>query len=130
MLVDDDAAINYVNQIILKELKITNEIIVCTNGQMALEYIQACDNAAPSKPDYPELILLDLKMPVMDGLEFLDTLQSLGYEELIHSSIVVLSSAMFSQDIQRAEDLGVKDYLVKPLTIAGIQALIEKNYTN
>ena len=69
LLVDDDSTANYLNTLLLKRLAVTDKILVALNGQEALDMLAIhCRDATP---DCPALILLDIKMPVMDGFAFL-----------------------------------------------------------
>lgn len=75
LLVDDDPTNNFLNQRLLRKLDAAESIMVAENGQEALTMLQKA-SAAP-QPSYPTLILLDVQMPVMGGLDFLRAYQQL-----------------------------------------------------
>ena len=70
LLVDDDEATNFINTALLKKAKVTNRIEVALNGLEALDYLQT--HMHENRRQYfPEIIFLDINMPVMDGWEFI-----------------------------------------------------------
>lgn len=110
------------NQYLFKELEVADHIIVKENGVDALEFIKHhCINQPASCVN---LILLDLNMPIMGGLDLLEELKKLGQAELITSRIVVLTSSTHPKDISHLREVGVKIVLEKPLTTAKIKSLI------
>jgi len=108
LLVDDDANTNYIHQSYLKRIGLAEEVITVTNGQLALDYLQ-------NGGELPDLILLDLNMPVMDGFEFLEHFEKLNLSS--HAGpVVIISSSDNENHIHKAERYGaVRDYLVKPI---------------
>ena len=121
LLVDDSDATNFFNKVLIERAGITESISVCKNGKEGLEYIISNIDTPP------ELIILDIKMPVMDGFEFLDALRN--YESKIKDSliIVMLSSSMSPSDIERAKRYSfVKGYLNKPLNAETIKELLRR----
>jgi len=91
----------------LKELKITNPIEVCENGLEGLEYLNNSKNKKPG------IILLDLNMPKMNGLEFLQERQKNKNLKLI--PVVVLTTSKTEQDKIESFKLGVAGYMIKPV---------------
>ena len=86
LLVDDDQTTNYLNQLLLKRLDVAERLLVALNGQEALDLLQAHCHAIAD--DCPALVLLDVKMPVMDGFAFLQ-----AYDQLLipqKSAIVII----------------------------------------
>ncbi|XMO85684.1 response regulator [Algibacter sp. AS12] len=90
LLVDDDRATNFYNQIILKRNKVDHDIKVMENGLKAIEYIR--NN---SQPDF---IFLDINMPVMDGFQFLEAYESWLEGETNNTKIYVMMSVVLSDD--------------------------------
>jgi len=91
----------------LKKNNLANHLLHLEDGQKALDYIFNEDNAMP------RLILLDLKMPKVDGLEVLKKLKADEKKKLI--PIVMLTSSKEESDIVRSYQLGVNAYIVKPV---------------
>ena len=125
MLVDDDSITNFLNELLIKEMEITNELIVSSDGQKALEEL---DNHYFQKGNSPDLILLDVNMPVLNGFEFLKQFNELEFENKRSSVIVMLTTSLNPVDKKKAEELNVKDYMSKPLTKKGLSDLINKYF--
>lgn len=88
-------------------------IIHVSDGQRAIDYLLGNGIYADRKSNpFPDLLLLDLKMPKADGFDVLATLQSLPGLDL---PVVVLSTSALIVDIQMARKLGARDYVVKPV---------------
>lgn len=88
------------------------EVITASNGKEGLK--RAIE-------DGPDVVLLDVQMPVMDGLEMLETLRK--HPEGVSKVVVMVSVRSQKEDLNRAEACGVKDYIVKPFELS---ALVEK----
>ena len=70
LLVDDDNTTNFLNQALLRRMAVSDAVLVAGNGQQALDLLAVhCEQ--PASPTCPALILLDMKMPIMNGFEFL-----------------------------------------------------------
>ena len=128
LLVDDDKTNQYVTYLVLDELQVARQVVLFPNGHPALEYV--LQHCLPEGKDYcPDLILLDLKMPVMDGFEFLAQLHQLGQTAFIQAAVVVLTTSENDLDYLQARHWQVKDYLVKPLTVEKMRAFLERHYS-
>ena len=109
LLVDDDKITNFLNQRLIEKLSVTKSVKVVCNGKEALEYFQKNSSILP------DLILLDINMPVMDGFEFVDNFKTLGLDKKI--VIVMLTTSSNEKDIERiAKNNLVSGYINKPLT--------------
>jgi|ERR1035437_7617491 two-component system response regulator len=89
---------------------ISNELLVLTDGVDALEYLV---KASGEPGDLPAVVLLDLKLPRMDGLELLKEIRSHG--RLKRLPVVILTSSKEEQDILKSYDLGANSYIRKPV---------------
>ncbi len=107
MLVEDDTADVLIIKRALKELKIENELVHAADGEEALEYLKKKGNERPC------IILLDLNMPRMNGLEFLEEAKS--DEELKSIPVVALTTSESNQDVTKCFSLGIVGYIVKPV---------------
>jgi CheY-like chemotaxis protein len=131
LLVDDDEATNFINQLLIRKLDMTDELLIARNGKDAIEMIQQyCANhlAQAAKGVMPKLIFLDINMPVMDGFGFLEAFDNLdcpGKEAVV---IVVLTTSLNPKDLQRIQESKVvKDFVNKPLTISMVNQLMDKH---
>jgi CheY-like chemotaxis protein len=95
------------------EHKLLNEIFVVNDGEEALDFLYRRGRYAQRKPGDPVLVLLDLKMPKVDGLEVLRTIK--GDDDLRLIPVVMLTSSREEQDIVRSYRLGINAYVVKPV---------------
>ena len=93
--------------------RLANEVVVTRDGAQTLDYLYRRNAYADRPGGHPALILLDLKMPKVDGLEVLRIVKS--DPKLRSIPIVVLTSSRQEQDVVRSYDLGVNAYVVKPV---------------
>ncbi|MCJ7679404.1 MAG: response regulator [Candidatus Aminicenantes bacterium] len=107
LLVEDDVVDQMTVKRALKEIHVTNRLIVANNGEEALFYLQN------DKYDKPTLVLLDINMPKMNGIEFLKVVKK--DENLKKIPVIVLSTSKEDSDRIDAFDLGVAGYMVKPV---------------
>ena len=97
----------------LSDYNLANEIVVVNNGEAALDYLHCRGAYADRDAEMPALILLDLKMPKVDGLEVLKEIKSSETFRLI--PVVMLSSSREERDLLMSYGLGVNAYVVKPV---------------
>ncbi|MBD2724321.1 MULTISPECIES: response regulator [Hymenobacter] len=126
LLVDDDQTTNYLNSLLIKRLNITDRLLVALNGQEALELVKIHCQAA--SPDCPALILLDVKMPVMDGFQFLAAYDQLPLPEKQAIIIVMLTTSLHPQDVDRVQRLNIAGFLNKPLTRDKLNDVLSKHF--
>lgn len=125
MLIDDDSITNFLNELLIKDMGITDDLLIATNGQDALDELSArCDNNGYC----PELILLDINMPVMNGFDFLKKFKDLEFENKQSVITIILSTSLNPGDSKKAKELKVNDYLSKPLTKKGIKEILNKHF--
>lgn len=124
LLVDDDHIFNFLSTKILQKTGMAGEISTALNGKEALELLKRHYKESVNVPD---VILLDLNMPIMDGFTFLEEFNTLDMPNKDQIRIIVVSSSQDPRDIQRARELGVKHYIQKPVTEHGLRALLSDN---
>jgi len=107
----------------LKKCGIHNEVVVATDGAEALDYLFGTGSHAGRDPSQmPSLILLDLKLPKVDGLEVLRRLRGDARTRLI--PVVILTSSREEQDIVTSYDLGANSYIRKPVDFDQFMAVV------
>jgi CheY-like chemotaxis protein len=133
LLVDDDETTNHVNLRTIKRTNVANEVRIFMNGEQALHFLKSI--AEPEHTGmaekYPDLILLDIKMPIMDGFEFLDAYQELHAKHNIPTQIMMLTSSASFYDLNRLEKYAVvKRHFPKPLTDYDVKDIIKDFFPN
>jgi CheY-like chemotaxis protein len=113
LLAEDNANDAELTLAALREHRIANDIVLVRDGAAALEFLQRRGAFHDRSPDLPALILLDLKMPKVDGLEVLEAVKSDPVLKAI--PVVILTSSREEADLVRSYDLGVNAYVVKPV---------------
>jgi CheY-like chemotaxis protein len=116
LLVDDDDATNFLAELAFKNLDIANEIEIASDGLIAYEWIR--------QNNCPDIIFLDIRMPRMDGFDFLDNITQTNVCK--QAKVVMLTSSCRSEDKEKAFTYNaVVDYLEKPLTEAMIKKIAD-----
>ncbi|HVZ63610.1 MAG TPA: response regulator [Lacunisphaera sp.] len=114
LLVDDSPRDAEMTLDALQQYNFANEVTVLHDGAEALDYMFRRGSYADRGPTEPAVILLDLKMPKVDGLEVLRRLKADARLRII--PIVVMTSSREDQDLKRCYELGVNAYVVKPVS--------------
>ena len=99
----------------LREARLANSIVHVEDGVEAMDYLLRRGAFAEREEGLPAVLLLDIKMPRMDGLEVLKQIR--GDEQLKRLPVVILSSSREESDLARSWDLGVNAYVVKPVDV-------------
>jgi CheY-like chemotaxis protein len=131
LLIDDDDTTNFLNQRLLSRMGVADNIRTFVNGKQAFDYLYNVSNHnyENSTRDYfqPELILLDINMPVMDGFEMLDLYERLNPEFRKGIVMAVLSTSTHPQDTDTSKNYNA-EYITKPLTTEKVRSLLEKHF--
>ena len=127
LLVDDDPTNNFLNQRLLQRLNVADQVVVAENGQEALGLLQAAGPDGPA-PGFPALILLDIQMPIMNGIEFLQAYQLLPAAQRRNTTVVVLSTSVDARDLDRLDGLPAAGRLNKPLTPEKIAQVMQLHF--
>jgi CheY-like chemotaxis protein len=122
LLVDDDSIANFLIEKIVESTGLAKNIFKALNGKEALEYFY-------QNNELPEVVLLDLNMPVMNGFEFLKAFQSLELKEKENVLIIMVTSSGNPSDIEQARALGIRYYLTKPISAEMIRSIIMKEFS-
>jgi CheY-like chemotaxis protein len=127
MLVDDDLTTNLYNEIIIQDLNITDEIEVFQNGKLALDYLTTLNEEG--KYPQPEILFLDINMPIMNGWEFLEQHDKLQQNQKAIIILAMLTSSVNPEDKVRALKFNsVKEFINKPLIEENLEELIIKYF--
>lgn len=113
LLVEDSANDIELTLSALEENHLANEVVVARDGQEALDYLMRQGIYKLRSPGSPAVVLLDLKLPKLNGLEVLERLKT--HPELRTVPVVMLTSSREEQDLIRSYNLGVNAYVVKPV---------------
>jgi DNA-binding response OmpR family regulator len=113
LLVEDDPKDVELTLTALDEYKLANEVVVARDGEEALDYLYRRGKFASRSTDNPAVLLLDLKLPKVDGLEVLQQIKADAKLKLI--PVVVLTSSHEEKDMVTSYKLGVNAYVVKPV---------------
>ncbi len=113
LLVEDDARDLELTLIALERSQLANEVIVVRDGAEALDYLRREGAHANRGEGNPAVVLLDLKLPKVNGLEVLGTVRATP--EMRSMPIVMLTSSHEESDVVASYDLGVNAYVVKPV---------------
>jgi CheY-like chemotaxis protein len=116
LLAEDNANDVELTLAALRSNRVVNEVVVVRDGADALDYLFRRGRFVGRGPEDPGLILLDLKMPKVDGLEVLRIVK--GDPKLKTIPVVMLTSSREEQDVVRTYDLGVNAYVVKPVVFS------------
>lgn len=123
---DDDVYINLIKKIVdVKNL--SENLLVFKNGKEALDHFRPIMEKE-SEEDFPEIILLDLNMPVMDGWKFLNEFTQIKRNSKIKTTLYIVSSSINPYDVAKAKSYSlVTDYLIKPVNLDQFEALFVKH---
>lgn len=120
LVVDDDDVNNFILKELFQESEIADEIIIKSSVDAALDYLQ------DKQHTIPQLILLDINMPIKDGFDFLEEYEELGLAEN-PTKIVLLTSSLFDKDkaaVVKYES--VIDFIIKPMDVEKLRAIVSR----
>ncbi len=117
LLVDDDEITNYINSDLIMALDITEHVSIANNGREALDYLIKAHNKVNGFI-VPDLIFLDINMPVMNGFQFLEDYYYLLGDKKLSTIVTMLTTSLIKEEVSRALNMVhvVKGYIEKPLT--------------
>ena len=121
LLIDDDFTFNYVARVMLERTQRVQTVSTAMNGREALrELNKSIDAGAP----LPDLIFVDINMPVMNGFQFIKAFQEMDLPGKENVSLALVTSSLDPRDLEEARALGVNMYYSKPLSESDIQAAL------
>jgi len=113
LLVEDDPKDTELTMTALEDYNLSNEVVIASDGEEALDYLYQRGKFAARGEGNPAVLLLDLKLPKVDGLEVLQQIKSDDNLKMI--PVVVLTSSREERDMVASYKLGVNAYVVKPV---------------
>lgn len=117
LLVDDDEAFNFLNRIVFTDNKVNCQMDEVMDGKAALDYLE-------NNEECPDVILLDINMPVMDGFEFLEQFEK-RHKCTDKSKVFILTSSQRDEDrIKSIKNKYVKGYFDKPLNSTHVREIL------
>lgn len=123
LLIDDDNIFNFINKKIIEMEKFEGKVLSYCDAQKALLYLKMiCESGGI---DFPDMIFLDINMPVMDGWEFLEEFDKFPLSIINKCRIYILTSSIDQNDIEKSKAYDtVKDFISKPLSEEILKTLL------
>jgi CheY-like chemotaxis protein len=132
LVIDDDEPTNYFNRMILESRGCAEHVKAVQTGKEALEYLTTAANepyAGAGAYPCPDLILLDINMPAMDGWEFLERYRKLDEVQRGKIVIVMLTTSLYPDDITRARSIPeISAFENKPLTMDKLNKILQRHF--
>lgn len=119
LLVDDDYINNFLTERLLRKSNIAREIKAVRNGEEALTYL------SEEKNKFPDLILLDMKMPEMGGIEFLKNFKKMIVDK--KSKVILLTGSVHPEEARTLDILGYHDLIQKPFTEEKLYQILSRD---
>jgi CheY-like chemotaxis protein len=127
LVADDDRNDFMLVQLAFQKAGVPVSLRHVLDGQQAVDYLSAANQFAHrAKESLPDLLILDLKMPLMDGFDVLSFLKK--HPTLRRLPVVVLSASQIDEDIAKAKDLGAREFLTKPTDFPALVEIARSLY--
>ncbi|MFT7101280.1 MAG: CheY-like chemotaxis protein [Bacteroidia bacterium] len=121
-IIDDDEIFQFTTKIKFEKLGLVEDVMIFNDGEEAMQFIQS-----GNKEDMPEILLLDINMPIVDGWDFLELFEKVPKEKKQMMEILMLSSSINPDDVKRAEaNAYVADYITKPISDADVKKIFRQ----
>jgi CheY-like chemotaxis protein len=120
LFVDDDPVSHYIHTRIVKHLSIDCEVRVALNGKEALDAM-----ISEQQRFVPDFLFVDLNMPVMDGFRLIQSFNKLQIPGKENTMIIILTSSNNIDDRSRATEMGIENYIVKPILTIDLSRILQ-----
>ena len=127
LLIDDDKINNFLNEKLLRKVGTFDKISIFLDGESALHHLQ---REAAKGNDSPELIFVDINMPIMNGIEFLENYHHIEFKNREKVTLIGLTTSLRPSDLEKLKELHCKLVLNKPLTKSSLHLLISELFTS
>lgn len=126
LLIDDDEPTNFLNKIVINQSGLAEKVVVTQGGKEALDYLNSTEN---DEHPHPDLILLDINMPAMNGWEFLEEYKKLGPAQQGKIVVIMLTTSLNPDDWDMAQKIDeIKDFMNKPLSAESLEKVLSKHF--
>ncbi|MDA9555207.1 response regulator [Pelobium sp.] len=123
LIIDDDEINNFIAAKLIDKIPPQAKVTTCLNGQEGIDYVKSMLN---NQDEFPDIIFLDINMPIMNGWDFLEEYSKLLDQIKKQVVINMLSSSVYNDDISKAETYStVNKFISKPLTVEKIKDLYQ-----
>ena len=123
LIIDDDEINNFIAAKLIDKIPPKAKVSTCINGQEGINFVR---NKLNNQNEFPDIIFLDINMPLMNGWEFLEEYEQIKNDIKKKVTINMLSSSVYNDDITKAETYTtVNKFISKPLTVDKIKDLYE-----
>jgi CheY-like chemotaxis protein len=124
LIIDDDKLLNKINEKVLHAAGLVKELHIVVNGIQAIDYLTA---RIEKNYPLPEIIILDLHMPVMGGFDFIDRFKEMEFPGKSNIQIVVFTSSSSPRDRQKARDRGIEHFVNKPYLLRSLTDIVMRS---
>jgi CheY-like chemotaxis protein len=123
LMIDNDLMLNKINEKVLRTAGIVRELHIATNGLEALNYLLSRIERGYALPD---IIIFELEMPVMNGVEFIEEFGKLDFPGKGNIELIIFTSTTNTKIRSKALSTGIKNYLEKPYILRGLTEIISR----
>jgi CheY-like chemotaxis protein len=122
LVIDDDKIVRFIHRKVIESLTEFN--VTYYEAINGFEAMRTLNSLLIYGRKMPDLILVDLNMPVLDGFGFIEAFQKLNLADIKRTEIVIVSSSENARDLKRSYELGINSFFQKPITKENIESMI------